>query len=305
MSRVSVFLILAIASIQNVSSAEPLEKTYLRLTVTMTDAEGDRLVPGLTKEDLQLFDRGTPQFIEYFSATPSPSSVTILLDMDGSMQAMELNNSLKRLIDVCNAQSVPDEVSLIAFSAKPTEVKNFAWRVSSINFGEVLRLLEGKNRYGETGLEKALSLAGERLQAQARNYNRAVILITDAEEDLSHSSALRIQNQIETMGVRVYGIFFPGENRLDHGRLHNLAVMTGGRYFQITEPSPLELLIRWIFHELRHQYVIGFTPRPRQSEVERSDISIKLSNPWLIPGISVRFTSTKAIGRTQEKESGQ
>jgi len=299
MSRIYLLLGLAVASMQSFYATDAVERVYLRLTVTLTDMEGDRLVPGLTKEDFEVLEEGKPQFIEYFSATPSPSSVTILLDMDGSMRSFDLDASLNRLVEICNAQSVPDEVSLIAFSTKPSVVKGFAWKVRNVDFSEVLRLLEMKDTHGQVGLAKALAVARERMQIQARNHNRAVVLITDAEEDFSHSTTLRIQQQVGDQGLRVYGIFFAGEDRLDYGRLHNLATMTGGRYFRIDEPGPLELLLRWILHELRYQYVIGFTPNPDQQEGNERRISVKLSRNRLTPGTSVRFTETRRIGRTQ------
>jgi VWFA-related protein len=294
MNRAAACLSLFVVCFQIGYSADSLERTYLRLTVTLSDSEGDRLAAGLTRNDFQISDRGKSQFIEYFSATPSPSSVTILLDMDGSMQSINLDDSLKKLVEIGNIQSVPDEVSIIGFSEKSTVIKNFDWQVKNINFDEILKLLEPRRGYGQAGLAEALSLAAERVRARAKNYNRSIVLITDAEEDLSLSTTQQIQNQIETMGVRVYGIFFPGEKRLDHGRLHDLAVKSGGRYFRISEPSPLELIMRWIMHELRHQYVIGFTPMD-----EANRISVRLSSAQLIPGISFRYTSTKKIGRIQ------
>jgi VWFA-related protein len=299
-----VFLGLVTAFSHLAFTAESLERVYLRLTVIMSDSEGDRLVPGLKREDFQVFNRGVPQFIEYFSAAPSPSSVTILLDTNGSMQSIDLNRTIDDLIDVCNVQSVPDEISLIAFSNKSTMLKSFAWRVRNVDFREVLRLLEGRGSYGETGMLRALSLAREKIRSQARNHNQAVILITDAEEDLSYSATVELQNQISRMGLRVYGIFFPGENRLDHGRLHDLVVLTGGRYFRVSEPGPLKLIVRWILHELRYQYVIGFAPNSNPLQDQESRISVRLSNAGPESGLSVRFTSATATGRTRRGEEG-
>jgi len=303
MSRVSVILAMAIACFQIGYSSGSLERIYLRLTVTLSDAEGDRLATGLTREDFQIFDRSVPQFIEYFSATPSPTSVTILLDMDGSMQSIDLDDALKRLAKLSNIQSVPDEVSLIAFARKSAVIKSFDLQIRNLNFGEILKLLEPRQGYGQTGIAEALSLASDQLGVEAKNHNRAVLLITDAEDDISLSTTQQIQEQIKTMGARVYGIFFPGENRLDHGRLHDLVTQSGGRYFRISELSPLEMIFRWIMHELRYQYILGFTPTVVESTNENSRISVRLMNTRLTPGVSVRYTSTRKIGRIQRKES--
>jgi VWFA-related protein len=286
-------------------SSDSLERNYLRLTVTISDAEGDRLAAGLRKEDFQIFDGRVPQFIEYFSATPSPASATILLDMDGSMQSIDLENALKRLVELSNVQSVPDEVSLIAFARKPAVIKSFDLQIRNLNFGEIQKLLEPQERYGQTGLAEAISLGLEQLRMEAENHNRAILLITDAEEDLDLSTIQKIQDQIEGMGARVYGVFFPGENRLDHGRLHDLVTRSGGRYFRISETRPLEMIFRWMMHELRFQYILGFTPTAVESMDQNSRISVRLANTSPTSGISVRYTSTRKIGRIRRKEGLQ
>jgi hypothetical protein len=62
----------------------------------------------------------------------------------------------------------------------------------------------------------------------------------------------------------------------------------------------LELLIRWILHELRYQYVIGLSPEHGRA-VDRSEISVSLSSLAVIPGASVRFTLVEAVGRTKRE----
>ncbi len=302
MSRIGTILGLTIACLQAVYPAALPAKTYLRTTVTASDEEGDRLLFGLTRDQFQVFEGSNSQFIDYFSASPSPSSVVILLDMDGSMKAIDLNASLKTMVDICNSRAVPDEVALIAFSDKASLIKSFGWRVKDIEVGAVLKVLEDPQGYEKTGMVKALKLAGERLETEASNYNQAFVLITDGEEDLNHATYLEFQKMFKDLGVRVYGIFFPGMNRLDYGRLHELVVRTGGRYFQINDLSPLEVLMRWIFHELRYQYIIGFTPS--QSDGGDSQISVQLSSHRFTPGTSIRFTMAKAIGRIRGQGSG-
>jgi len=287
-------------SIQFIHPAESHGRIYLRLTVTQSDSQGDRLVPGLGKEDFTVFVNGIPCAIDHFSATPSPSSVAIILDMAGSMREIDLSSVLRTLIDISNAQSVPDEALLIAFARQAGMIKDFAWRVRNINFEGIVQLLDQPDRYIDSGLVSAVKLATDKLLREAGNHNQALVLITDAEEDLTRAATQEMRDQFKGMGLRVYGIFFPGRNRLDRGRLHNLATDTGGRYFRILETTPLELLIRWILHELRYQYVIGLSPEHGRA-VDRSEISVSLSSLAVIPGASVRFTLVEAVGRTKRE----
>ena len=53
--------------------------------VTVTDKD-NRLVPGLTREDFQIFDNGKPQAITVFDNTPQPVRIILMLDVSGSMQ---------------------------------------------------------------------------------------------------------------------------------------------------------------------------------------------------------------------------
>ena len=291
---------LTLAVLAQLCAANSAHPVYLRVTVTMSDPAGDQLVPSLEQEDFQVLNDGVPQPISYFSAQPLPSSVAILLDVDGSMQNLDLDDSLENLIQFCNTRYVPDEISLIAFSQKPTVVKGFESTADKISLDTILPRLKSKNRYGRTGIEEAFVVAEETLRTRSSNYNRAVILITDAEEDLSRDEALKLEERLEKMGLRVYGIFFPGENRLDLGRLHQLSAATGGRYFRVSDTEILNLLVRWALHELRYHYVLGFSTPTDPLQLDEQSIDVRLTNPEEVPDPRVRFNIVQTIGRVRQ-----
>ncbi len=54
------------------------------LFVTVADLQ-KRLVPGLTKEDFDVFDNDKPQPLVYFDNSVQPITVVVMLDTSGSM----------------------------------------------------------------------------------------------------------------------------------------------------------------------------------------------------------------------------
>src|SRR5687768_2172266 len=55
----------------------------VRVFVTVSD--GDRLVPGLTRDQFEVRDEGKPQPITVFDNSPQPIQLIVMLDVSGSM----------------------------------------------------------------------------------------------------------------------------------------------------------------------------------------------------------------------------
>ena len=62
-----------------------VEADAVRLDVAVTTVEG-RQVPGITAEDLRIYENGELQTITNFTASPAPVSLVLLLDVSSSIR---------------------------------------------------------------------------------------------------------------------------------------------------------------------------------------------------------------------------
>src|SRR6266571_597165 len=79
--------IAVMASIATLAQQGPTFKSgtqVVSLFVTVADAQ-KRLVPGLTRDDFEVFDNDKPQPIVYFDNSVHPITVVVMLDTSGSM----------------------------------------------------------------------------------------------------------------------------------------------------------------------------------------------------------------------------
>jgi Ca-activated chloride channel family protein len=75
--------------------------------------------------------------------------------------------------------------------------------------------------------------------------------------------------------------------------LAKLASATGGGYFQLTTAADLNRTFRRVIEELRHQYLLGFTPAKLDGKTHR--LEVKVSDPFYT--VRARTTYLAATGR--------
>jgi VWFA-related protein len=83
-----------------------------------------------------------------------------------------------------------------------------------------------------------------------------------------------------------------GDDGPDPG-LAKLAAATGGGYFQLTRGADLNRTFKRVIEELRHQYLLGFTPPKLDGKTHR--LEVKVSDPFHT--VRARTTYLAASGR--------
>ena len=185
----------------------------------------------------------------------------------------ELAGRVNRLAHHLDAAGVGpgDHVGLFAFDRRLTELAPFGARPD-----EVLDALARMQPFGVTSLFDAIAETGETLAAHAGTH-RAVVVLTDGVDNASAMSSTRVSAIANSVDVPVYLLLISpaldraGRAQLDdtsldeaqQSRLSDLARWTGGESFVASTPQRSRTATREIVTELRHQYVIVFTPDPR------------------------------------------
>ena len=268
-----------------VASQEPKDNIQLKarlvsMTITVSDRYG-RFVTGLQQRNFQIFDDGVQQEIAHFSDEDAPLTLGIIYDVSGSMSDLTSRSfqTLRRFFDTSH---VDDEYFIIAFNNRAQLVQDFTTSPSEI----MSRVIFVKAK-GSTALYDGVYLGLEKAR-QGRHRKKALLIISDGEENSSRYSGRELREMLKESDVPVYGI---GISQLYQGigTLQSLSGWSGGMTFSpADEPQTRDIYTR-IALMLRHQYAIGFYPTDAASPVDWHKVRINITAPRGLGRLSVSY----------------
>jgi Ca-activated chloride channel homolog len=249
------------------------------LFVTVADAQ-KRLVPGLTKEDFEVFDNEKAQPIIYFDNSVLPITVVVMLDTSGSMTlTIDL---LKQAAEQFLIRLLPDDKARVGafndkiqFSSRFTSDRDeLVSDVKNLDYGNGTRLWDAV----DASLDELKGIDGRRV----------VVVFTDGDDTESKSASLgKVIERARADEVMIYAIglesnYFNGQRMVrskpDSG-LRKIADETGGGYFELQKTADLAPTFTKVAQELHSQYVIGFTPTQLDNRVHK--LMVKMKQPGM------------------------
>lgn len=227
-------------------------------------------VPGLTEDEFQVLDNGTPRPITNFEATNRGVNVALLVDFSGSMDVASKLTPVRDTVEQIVAWLTPanDTVGLFAFDTRLHELQPMSPAPSTV----VAKLGELKP-FGATSIYDAIAETSKKLTTQGPR--RAIVAITDGGDNASRLTPEEVSGIASGIDVPVYVVVVvspldkAGSNEvvdpqaLDatmHGRLGDLAHWTGGEIFAAIGPAQANVTARQIVTELRQEYWLAFEP---------------------------------------------
>lgn len=248
--------------------------------VTVTDPL-NRYVVGLEKEHFHLFENKVEQEITHFSNDRAPVSVGIILDVSGSMgdNILSARNSVVRFLQ---QDGKGGEYFLVTFNDRTALLHDFTARGENIQ-----NRITIANPKGRTALYDGIYLGLEKIR-EGRNEKKALIVITDGEDNRSRYTFSEVKDFAKESDVQIYVIGERGE--LGYGRsiISEITRLTGGRPFFPNNFKQLDYFVDLIHTELRNQYVLGFTSTNRQTDGKWRKIRVRLDPPAGLPKLSIR-----------------
>ncbi len=242
----------------------------------------NRYVTGLEKEHFKVYEDKVEQVITHFSQQSAPISVGFVFDVSGSMKA---NNNIKKakaaIARFFQSDNPEDEFFLITFNHNTKLVQPFTSHGSAIQ-NEAAMQKPG----GRTALYDAVYMGLEEVK-RGKNEKKALILITDGEDNSSRYSLSEVREFAKESDVQIYGI--GEEGKLGYGRfeIQNIVNLTGGRSFFPNNFNELDYYIDLIHAELRNQYVLGYAPTNKAHDGKWRRIRVKLDAPKGLPKLVV------------------
>src|SRR5262245_1511903 len=251
----------------------PIRSSVQNVAVYATVRDGSgRLTLDLTREDFQIFDNRRPVEIDVFSSAAQPITVAVMLDMSGSMEQrfLRVRDSTAHFID---ALLPVDRAAIGTFG---TEV--FMSPVVTNDQADLKRvLMQELWPGGATPLWQAVDVAMTSLAG--RPGRRVVLALTDGGDTGalpgSRVTLGRIESRARDEAFMLYAIGIEGTG-LDRG-IVKLADETGGGHFELEAGADLTATFVRVAEELRHQYLVGFTPS--QTDGKLHDLEVRVTRP--------------------------
>lgn len=264
-----------------------INEDLITLNVTVTDTYG-RYVSGLKKNAFTVLDDDEKQEIEFFSDDDAPVSVGIVFDVSGSMKGDKLQRAREALAKFIQTSHPRDEYFLIAFN------KRAQLLLDRTRDGEaVLNKLQLVQAKDNTALYDAVYLGTEKVTRGA-HQKRAIILISDGQDNNSRYTFNDVKKQIKESDVTLYsiGILGGSDNNglgmMGQAFLDELSSVTGGSSFYPKTNAEMDEIFERIALELRHQYSIGFRPQNFVNDGKWHKLKVKVKPPRGLPRLFVR-----------------
>jgi len=278
-------LLLALLAIAQSPPQEPVKSITIdvrlvNLNVAVTDKNGQPH-SGLTASNFRIYDNSVEQAIRHFSHDDLPYSMGMVLDRSGSMAEMirEVYNAAFHTIQASKAQ---DEFFIEVFNDQ-VEIRQELTTDQAL----LRRQLEGVAASGSTALYDAI-LAGLDQLKKASHDKKALLVVTDGQDNSSRHSFQEVLQRARSEGVMIYVVGMFDESMLSaeltqedqlRALLSQIAEATGGRAYFPKTVRQCEQACVAIAKDLREQYSLGYYPRPKLEDGSWRTVQVQLSLP--------------------------
>jgi Ca-activated chloride channel homolog len=232
------------------------EVQEVNLTLTVTNHRG-HFVRKLERSDFTIEDNGEPpeKITHFESQSELPLRVAIVIDRSNSV-AYGFNDEkrsagffLERIL-----RRPSDLAMVIGFNQEAGIVQQFTGDHKLLTHA-IRELRIG----GDTAIYDAVSVASQQLARgqETQLVRRAIILITDGDDNSSHISLKQAEEDAEREECAVYVLSLKPEEDRD---MLELSDVTGGNLFRVRVDGGLEDAFSNIDKDLRSQYLISYKP---------------------------------------------
>jgi Ca-activated chloride channel family protein len=259
-------------------SSYRVDSDLVMVPVTVTDGSGAS-VSGLGKNDFRVLDNQREQAITAFYSNDAPCSVTLVIDVSGSVQD-ELHREKAAVHSFLGLANPEDDFSLVTVSSTPGA------RAELLSDpGRIEDLVRSQNAGGWTALSDAIYLAADRARLGPRK-RRAMLVISDGMDNHSRYTAAELTRLVVESDVQIYSIAVENpqsnlkaiqllEARRGVTFLENLAEKTGGFCLRARDHEEASAAASKISVAIRNQYMIGFRAPDRDRSEKWHRIEVK------------------------------
>jgi Ca-activated chloride channel family protein len=237
---------------------QPLFRSDTRLVVVHATVHNRRgeLVSNLDRNRFTVYENGKRQQMTLFSHDDVPVSLGLLIDNSGSMRTLRSRVEAAALA-LARASNPRDEIFVLNFADTPHIDVPFTGDLHVLEAG-IARI----DSIGGTAMRDAVGEAETYLR-QASRDRKALVVITDGNDNASVASAAQVVREAEQHEILIFGIgLFRDENGAGKARdeLDALTERTGGAAYYPADVEHVTEAALEIARQIRSQYTLAYVP---------------------------------------------
>ncbi len=227
------------------------------VNVSVTEKKG-RPVMGLQRENFFVTDQGKPVSLQFFDSN-GPASIVFVVDISSSMRGEKWENLMKAMKKFLATAREGSDYTLVVFGDRPQLVAR------AVNASELWRDLASLRPYGMTALYDAMLLGLNALERLPQRH-KALVLLSDGEDDFSRSCLSDVQQAARTQRATIYTVALLLKLRdltpwQPHGKelLDKLTSTTGGLML-LPAPEQIRGVLEQINADVSGHYCLSYYP---------------------------------------------
>jgi VWFA-related protein len=251
-----------------------MSATVKRATVHVTD-NFNRAIPGLTSSDFEVVEGGEKREILSVRPVEAPVNLVLLLDVSGSVENY-VNFIRKAAREFVETVDKNDRISIVTFRDDVKVLAEFTTDKSQLSAS-----VDSFDAGGPTAYYDALGYALSESLRPLKGERTAIVVLTDGDDNRSFLPFNSLIGAIEESGALIYPLYVPsnliaasgasGYQDIDplrnrhltltsraNGEGEQLAKISGGQYYPITQLSQIQTAYKDIVVQLRTAYDITY-----------------------------------------------
>ena len=204
--------------------------------------------------------------------------VVVLLDTTGSMGGAPIEEAKVAASKFLQRLPSKTSISVLGYDTKATVVSPF-----STDTGTHVNAIAGLEADGETALYDAVLTSVNQFNGE-NGTQRAVVLLTDGEDNASKASLAKTVTALRGTDVTLYGIEYRTAFT-DKAGLGRLVAATDGRVVRAGDPKALEAVYREIAAEISNHYTLTY----RSTASDKTDLRL------LVDAGGVQAVATQSV----------
>jgi Ca-activated chloride channel family protein len=251
------------------------ETRLVVLHVSVRNARGE-MVTTLDRGAFAVYENGKRQPVSVFRRDDIPVSVGLLIDNSGSMRPVRPAVEAAALA-FANASHPDDELFVVNFADKARLDVPFTSDRAVLE-----RSIARVDAIGGTAMRDAVEVAEAYLHECGKKDRRALLIITDGNDNASTASLDRIVRAAEQRDVVIYAIGLFGHEdptaaKRSRKALDQLAEHSGGLAYYPSSIDQVQAVALDIARQIRHQYTVAYTPIDQRLDGSYRTIQVKVS----------------------------